>query len=156
MCGSAKPNSRRCFWCLEADGWRISTASLQGQNWMAFSFHKPGEGLPPEPNSQRRHREFALTPTPFSFPFLPPEIFSTCNQFLCCFFLLPLFLLPPTLSESFIAPSFRRIARNRGRKRFVESARVSILKSKQFGRIEVSSAFLRGYLEIGHVYGFER
>lgn len=26
----------------------------------AFSFHKPREGLPPEPNSQRRHREFAL------------------------------------------------------------------------------------------------
>ena len=72
MCGSAKPNSR-CFWCLEADGWRISTASLQG-DWgaavvmlvvvvkeeavvtvaaaAAFSFHKPREeGLPAEPNS---------------------------------------------------------------------------------------------------------
>lgn len=130
MCGSAKPNSRRCFWCLEADGWRISTASLQGQNWMAFSFHKPGEGFPPEPNSQRRHREFALTlPTPF--PSLPssPEFFSTCNQFLCCFFLLLL------LSLYRLSHSLLRL--------FVESARVSILKSKQFGGIEVSRGFFK-------------
>lgn len=115
MCGSAKPNSRRCFWCLEADGWRISTASLQGQNWMAFSFHKPGEGLPPEPNSQRRHREFALTPPLPSLPFLLPPNFSlrvTNSSVVFSFFFF--FLLIDSLIHCFVFSSNRRRKRRIG------------------------------------------
>lgn len=99
----------------ELDGFLISQA---GRGTSA------GTQLPTE---TPRIRFNPLTP----FPSLRslPEFFFTCNQFLCCFFLLLL------LSLYRLSHSLLRL--------FVESARVSILKSKQFGGIEVSRGFFK-------------
>lgn len=75
MCSSAKLNSR-CFWCLEADGWRISTASLQGTGWLSH-FTSRG-GLPPEPEPPRETLGIR-----FSRDIKCHRIFCWCNQFCC-------------------------------------------------------------------------